>query len=59
VLWTDELLAEWERVIVREHQRSAANAASITAAICDAFDDLRITRPRTGSDRNDAGSRPG
>lgn len=42
VLWTDELLAEWERVIVREHQRGATSAASITAAIREAFHDLRI-----------------
>ena len=42
VVWTDELLDEWERVIVREHQRSAASAASIGAAIREAFDDLRI-----------------
>jgi predicted nucleic acid-binding protein len=42
VLWTDELLDEWERVIVREDQRSAASAASVTAAIRVAFDDLRI-----------------
>ena len=46
VLWTDELLAEWERVIVREHQRSATSAASVTAAIREAFDDLRLD-PRT------------
>ncbi len=42
VLWTDELLDEWERVIVREHQRSTESAASVTAAIRHAFADLRI-----------------
>ncbi len=42
VLWTDELLDEWERVIVRERKRTAASAASITAAIREAFGDLRI-----------------
>lgn len=42
MLWTDELLDEWERVIVREHQRSATSAASVTAAIREAFDDLRV-----------------
>ena len=42
VLWTDELLDEWEDVIVREHQRSADSAASVTAAIREFFDDSRI-----------------
>lgn len=42
LVWTDDLLAEWERVIVREHQRSADTAASVTAAIREHFGDLRI-----------------
>jgi hypothetical protein len=42
VLWTDELLDEWERVIVREHRRSAMTAASVTAAIREFFADSRI-----------------
>lgn len=42
VLWTDELLEEWERVIVREHQRSAASAASVAQAIREFFPDCRI-----------------
>ena len=33
ILWTRALLAEWERVIVREQRRSAASAAAVTAAI--------------------------
>ena len=44
VLWTDDLLDEWERVIVREHQRTADTAASVTAAIRDYFADGRIDR---------------
>jgi len=44
VLWTDELLDEWERVIVREHHRSAETAASVTAAIREFFADCRIER---------------
>jgi len=32
-VWTDELLDEWERVIVREGQRSAASARSVTDAV--------------------------
>ena len=44
VLWTDELLDEWERVIVREHHRSAETAASVTAAIREFFADCRIAR---------------
>lgn len=42
VLWTDELLAEWERVIVREHHRSPGSAASVTAAIRECFAESRI-----------------
>lgn len=42
VLWTDALLAEWERVIVREQRRSAASAAAITAAIRDFFADCEV-----------------
>jgi predicted nucleic acid-binding protein len=44
VLWTDELLNEWERVIVREHHRSVETAASVTAAIREFFADCRIDR---------------
>jgi predicted nucleic acid-binding protein len=44
VLWTDELLDEWERVIVREHQRSSETAASVTTAIREFFADGRIDR---------------
>ncbi|WP_435108767.1 PIN domain-containing protein [Nocardiopsis synnemataformans] len=42
VLWTERLLAEWERVIVREHQRSPASARAITSAIRECFADNRI-----------------
>lgn len=42
VLWTDELLDEWERVIVREHQRTPESAAAVTSAIREFFDDARI-----------------
>jgi predicted nucleic acid-binding protein len=44
VLWTDELLDEWERVIVREQRRSEETAASVTAAIREFFADCRIER---------------
>jgi predicted nucleic acid-binding protein len=37
VMWSEALLAEWERVIVREQRRSAASAASVTAAIREFF----------------------
>jgi predicted nucleic acid-binding protein len=36
------LLAEWERVIVREKRRSAASAAAITAAIREYFPDSEV-----------------
>jgi predicted nucleic acid-binding protein len=43
VVWTETLLAEWERVIVRQHHRSAEAAASITAAIREFFPESRIS----------------
>jgi excisionase family DNA binding protein len=42
VMWTDALLDEWERVIVREQRRSPDAAAAITATIRDFFADTRI-----------------
>lgn len=42
VMWTDQLLDEWERVIVRERQRSADAAAGITSAIREFFADTRV-----------------
>ena len=56
VLWTDELLDEWERVIVREQHRTRASAAAVTAAIREFFDDTRID-PSTYRDR--VGDMPG
>lgn len=41
-VWTDELLEEWERVIVREHQRSAESARSVTDAVRAHFGRYRI-----------------
>jgi hypothetical protein len=43
VMWTDDLLDERERVIVREHRRSPDAAAAITATIREFFADTRIT----------------
>jgi predicted nucleic acid-binding protein len=42
VMWTDRLLDEWERVIVRERQRSADAAAAIAAAVREFFADTRV-----------------
>lgn len=42
LVWTDELLEEWARVIVREHHRTAESAAAITGAVREHFGDLRI-----------------
>lgn len=42
VLWTAELLDEWERVIVRSGRRSPDAAAGITATIREFFADTRI-----------------
>ena len=44
VLWTDDLLDEWERVIVREQRRTPETAASVAAAIREFFADGRIER---------------
>jgi predicted nucleic acid-binding protein len=53
VLWTDELLGEWERVIVREHARTPDNAAAVTGAIREWFADSRID-PATYRDSIDS-----
>jgi excisionase family DNA binding protein len=42
VMWSDELLDEWERIIVRERRRSPDSAAGITATIRQFFADTRI-----------------
>ena len=42
VLWTDALLDEWERVIVRQQRRSPNSAANITRAIRDYFVDSQV-----------------
>lgn len=42
VVWTERLLVEWERVIVREQQRTPAAARSIAHAIRTYFDDCEI-----------------
>ena len=41
VAWTDDLLDEWERVIVRERRRSPDAAAAITATIREFFADTQ------------------
>jgi excisionase family DNA binding protein len=43
VMWTDDLLDEWERVIVRERQRSPDAEAAITVTIREFFADTRIS----------------
>jgi len=42
MMWSDDLLDEWERVIVRERHRSPDAAAAITATIRQFFADTRI-----------------
>jgi predicted nucleic acid-binding protein len=41
-VWSDELLDEWEHVIVREKHRSAASARSVTAAVRTWFGSSRL-----------------
>jgi excisionase family DNA binding protein len=42
VMWTDDLLDEWERVIVRRDRRSPDAASAITATIREFFADTQI-----------------
>jgi predicted nucleic acid-binding protein len=42
VIWTEALLGEWERVIVREHKRTPDTAAAIKAAIRDFFAESEV-----------------
>ena len=42
VMWSDDLLDEWERVIVRERHRSPDAASAITVAIRQFFADTCI-----------------
>ena len=61
VIWTDDLLNEWERVIVREHKRSPKSAAQITNAVRGFFADSKVQRDEyehlieemPGKDRDD------
>src|SRR5262249_59112809 len=41
-LWTDALLDEWERVIVRSGRRSVSSAAAVTAAVRKFFPDAEV-----------------
>ena len=41
-VWTDEVLDEWEEVIVREGQRTPESAASVSAAVRQHFGRYRI-----------------
>lgn len=45
-VWTDELLAEWETVIVREGRRTADAAASVAQAVRRAFGRGRLEAER-------------
>lgn len=42
IVWSERLLAEWERVIVREGQRSAGSAAAVAQAVRRFFADCEI-----------------
>ncbi|MCY0933021.1 PIN domain-containing protein [Streptomyces sp. H34-S4] len=42
IVWSERLLAEWERVIVREGGRSAESAAAVTRAVRRFFSDCQI-----------------
>jgi predicted nucleic acid-binding protein len=42
IVWSERLLAEWERVIVREGKRSADSAATVTKAVRRFFADCEI-----------------
>ncbi|MER5364015.1 PIN domain-containing protein [Streptomyces sp. NPDC002722] len=42
IVWSERLLAEWERVIVRERKRSADSAAAVVRAVRRFFADCEI-----------------
>ncbi|WP_322777867.1 PIN domain-containing protein [Frankia sp. Cas4] len=42
ILWTDALLDEWERVIVRSGRRSVSSAAAVTAAVRKFFPESEV-----------------
>lgn len=42
IVWSERLLAEWERVIVREGRRSAGSAAAVAQAVRRFFADCEI-----------------
>ncbi|MEV6248181.1 PIN domain-containing protein [Streptomyces sp. NPDC051742] len=42
IVWSERLLAEWERVIVREGRRSAESAAAVAEAVRRFFADCEI-----------------
>ncbi|WP_405725166.1 PIN domain-containing protein [Streptomyces sp. NBC_01537] len=45
IVWSERLLLEWERVIIREQRRSAESAAAVTRAIRRFFADSEIPEP--------------
>lgn len=45
-VWTDELLAEWEEVIVREGSRTPASAASVVSVVRTYFGRYRLDPDR-------------
>ncbi|MCX5342517.1 PIN domain-containing protein [Streptomyces atratus] len=42
IVWSERLLGEWERVIVREGKRSAKSAAAVAQAVRRFFPDCEI-----------------
>jgi hypothetical protein len=56
-VWTDELLDEWQEVIVREGKRTPESAASVAAAVRTHFGRSHIL-PRSIATRSPTISRP-
>ncbi len=56
-VWTDELLTEWERVIVREGKRTPATARSVSQAVRQFFSSTRIDPATYGSHVDEVPSR--
>jgi predicted nucleic acid-binding protein len=48
IVWSERLLAEWERVIVREGRRSADSAAAVTQAVRRFFADCEFAATAYG-----------
>ncbi|MER6316640.1 hypothetical protein ABT237_23180 [Streptomyces sp. NPDC001581] len=57
IVWSERLLAEWERVVVREGRRSAESAAAVAQAIRRVFAECEIPAAAYGFPASDLAER--